>query len=118
MAYETLAARITRRHQQDAALLDHSIADIAASAERAVRCRMTRGAAKYDPDDWRAEPFARHLLRGIRHAVTALELHRGFREADTENHLDHLAAAVCRLSMALAVLKGVAPNQTNPEIRS
>ena len=69
-------------------------------AASAIRSRMAIGAEKYDPSAWREESVRRHAYRAIKHLVTAMEINEGERPADGE---DHLAAAVCRASMALSV---------------
>lgn len=70
------------------------------AACQAIHERMAIGAAKYNPNDWRGETVARHVRRAIKHAITSLEIADGDRDDD---HEDHLAAAVCRLAMAVAV---------------
>jgi len=73
---------------------------------------MEFGSHKYDPSVWRDESVRRHIRRAIKHAVTELEVADGDRESDDD---DHLAAAVCRMSMALAVRNqpaGVVPAPT------
>lgn len=74
------------------------------AASDAICKRMTIGAEKYNPDGWRGESVVRHVRRAIRHAVTALEIRDGDRvPADGEDDEDHLAAACCRLAMAVAL---------------
>ena len=68
------------------------------AATDSINARMDIGAKKYDPNDWRSESVARHVHRGLKHAITALEIADGDRPDD---HEDHLSAAVCRLAMAL-----------------
>ena len=63
---------------------------------------MQLGSQKYGPGVWRSESIRRHIRRAIKHAVTEMEIANGDREIDDD---DHLAAAVCRMSMALAVRK-------------
>ena len=80
-------------------LADNKAAVIDAATE-SINARMNIGAANYNPHDWRGETVARHVRRAIKHAITSLEIADGDREDDGE---DHLAAAVCRLAMAVTV---------------
>jgi hypothetical protein len=80
--------------------LDKNKAVVTDAATDAINARMEIGALKYDPNDWRGESVARHVRRAVKHAITHLEISAGDRPDDGENHL---AAAVCRLAMAVAV---------------
>ena len=80
--------------------LDENKAIVTDAATDAINARMTIGAKKYDPNDWRAEAVARHVRLAVKHASRYLDSADGDRTDDGENHL---AAAVCRLAMAVAV---------------
>jgi hypothetical protein len=86
--------------------LEENMDIVVRAATEAVRSRMKIGAEKYHPGAWQVESVRRHVLRAIKHLATGLEVLEGEREPDGE---DHLAAAVCRASMALA-------GQDQPEI--
>jgi len=51
-------------------------------------------------DSWRHRPRIYHILKGIRHATTALMIEQGVIEPDGENHLE---LALTRLAMALTI---------------
>lgn len=82
------------------ASLGRNVDEVISVAAGAIRVRMKIGSQKYDPSAWHSESVRRHAYRAIKHLVTAMEIAEGERPADGE---DHLAAAVCRASMALAV---------------
>ena len=81
-------------------VLERNQDQVVLAASCAVRSRMLLGRHRYDPGIWRSESVRRHVRRAIKHAITELETAEGDREIDGE---DHLAAAVCRMAMALAV---------------
>jgi len=80
--------------------LQRNTDQVVLAASTAIRTRMELGSQKYDPCVWRSESVRRHIRHAIKHAVTELEIADGDHEIDDD---DHLAAAVCRMSMALAV---------------
>ena len=81
--------------------LRQSQADVCRVAEAAIVERMALGVQQgYDPGDWLTESQERHIRRAVKHAMTHLEIRDGDRADDGENNL---AAAVCRMSMALSV---------------
>lgn len=82
-------------------------ADVCDAAAKAIIERMDLGVQQgYDPASWKSESVARHVHRACKHALTHLEITSGERDDDSENHLD---AAICRLSMALAIASSESP---------
>lgn len=72
----------------------------------ATQDRMKLGLQKHTAGAWKEEPVAMHIGKGIRHATTALMLYLHVIEPkDGEGIFDHLEAAICRLAMALTVLR-------------
>lgn len=55
---------------------------------------------KHPSYTWADEDVNEHLFKGVRHVLTYMSIRDGYQKEDGE---DHLAEAVCRLSMALSV---------------
>ena len=65
------------------------------------------------PDSWKDEPITFHLLKGIRHATSAMLLiqHSDLPCSTDEDTIGHLERAVCRMAMALYVMKNKGENK-------
>jgi uncharacterized Fe-S cluster-containing protein len=89
-----------QREEDRAKRLTATQLDLKVTAEDCIWDQTELGAEKYDPDEWRKETARRHIRRAIKHSLTALEILDGDRLNDGE---DHLAAAVCRMTMGFWV---------------
>jgi len=61
----------------------------------------------HSPNSWKNEPLSFHLLKGIRHATSAMLLiqHPDLPCSTDEDAIGHLERSLCRMAMALYVLK-------------
>jgi len=78
-------------------------------AMQTVRTVMRGGLGKHNADAWRKEPLQNHTLKAARHAVSAQLISEGLSPQDNE---DHLANAICRSTMAYALIKDL-PGKTS-----
>lgn len=78
---------------------------IDARALRMIAERLTRGAEKYAPDNWRAVPWEEHVRHAVAHAYSALERGQQRRTSRRRREAEHeeLAGFACRALLAAAV---------------
>jgi hypothetical protein len=75
-------------------------------AWRAVDAMLKTGAKKHRKDAWQNEPVSMHIQKGARHGITAELLTENPDYCrDPETAVQHLEQAICRYTMALAILR-------------
>ena len=87
-----IAAEISDRHDPEKAWR------LEAVAVQAIRQTLAEGKAKYQPGEWLGHELTEHVQHGAEHGRLSWE--------GPGNELrEHLRHAICRLSMALALLE-------------
>jgi hypothetical protein len=75
-------------------------------AWRSVDDMLNAGAKKHRKHAWKEEPLSMHIQKGARHAITAELLTENPDYCkDPETSEQHLEQAICRLTMALTILR-------------